>query len=52
MDAKKLAALFDNPNFVKSAPEDVVEEARSNLEARQDEAAKLQAALARLADLA
>jgi valyl-tRNA synthetase len=36
---------------VKSAPEDVVMEAQSNLEARQDEAAKMRAALDRLADL-
>jgi valyl-tRNA synthetase len=46
-----LKGRLDNPNFAKSAPEDVVMEARSNLEARQDEAAKINAALARLADL-
>ena len=53
--AKEIGGLkgrLNNPNFARSAPEDVVEEARSNLEARQDEAAKLQAALTRLADLA
>ncbi len=53
--AKEIGGLkgrLNNPNFAKSAPEDVVEEARSNLEAREDEAAKLQAALTRLADLA
>ncbi|WP_431301277.1 valine--tRNA ligase [Tabrizicola sp. BL-A-41-H6] len=52
--AKEIGGLkgrLNNPNFAKSAPEDVVEEARSNLEAREDEAAKLQAALTRLADL-
>jgi valyl-tRNA synthetase len=46
-----LRARLDNPNFVRSAPEDVVMEAQSNLEARQDEAAKIGEALARLADL-
>ncbi|NGM45611.1 valine--tRNA ligase [Rhodobacter sp. SGA-6-6] len=46
-----LKGRLDNPNFAKSAPEDVVEEAKSNLEAREEEAAKLRAALARLADL-
>ncbi|WP_374430244.1 valine--tRNA ligase [Tabrizicola sp.] len=51
---KEIAGLkgrLDNPNFVKSAPEDVVMEAQSNLEARQDEAAKMQEALKRLSDL-
>ena len=46
-----LKGRLDNPNFAKSAPEDVVAEAQSNLEARQEEAAKLREALARLADL-
>ncbi|MDM7930479.1 valine--tRNA ligase [Tabrizicola sp.] len=46
-----LKGRLDNPNFAKSAPEDVVNEAQSNLEARQDEAAKIKVALARLADL-
>ena len=46
-----LAGRLNNPNFVKSAPEDVIVEARANLAARQDEAAKLQSALTRLADL-
>jgi valyl-tRNA synthetase len=47
-----LKGRLDNPNFVKSAPEDVVIEAQSNLEARQDEADKIKAALSRLAELA
>jgi valyl-tRNA synthetase len=46
-----LKGRLDNPNFVKSAPEDVVMEAQGNLEARQDEAAKMQEALQRLSDL-
>jgi valyl-tRNA synthetase len=52
--AKEIGGLkgrLDNPNFVKSAPEDVVMEAQSNLEARQDEAAKIAEALRRLSDL-
>ncbi|WP_395539528.1 valine--tRNA ligase [Neotabrizicola sp. sgz301269] len=53
--AKEIGGLkgrLNNPNFAKSAPEDVVMEAQSNLEAREDEAAKIEAALKRLADLA
>ncbi|OYU40477.1 MAG: valine--tRNA ligase [Pseudorhodobacter sp. PARRP1] len=52
--AKEIGGLkgrLNNPNFAASAPEDVVMEARSNLEAREDEAAKLQTALKRLAEL-
>ena len=52
--AKEIGGLkgrLDNPNFVRSAPEDVVIEAQSNLEARQEEAAKVQEALKRLSDL-
>lgn len=46
-----LKGRLNNPAFVASAPEEVVEEARSNLEAREDEAAKLDAALKRLAEI-
>jgi valyl-tRNA synthetase len=46
-----LKGRIDNPNFVKSAPEDVIIEARANLEAREDEAAKVSAAIARLAEI-
>jgi valyl-tRNA synthetase len=52
--AKEIGGLkgrLNNPNFATSAPEDVVEEARGNLQAREDEAAKLTAALKRLAEL-
>lgn len=52
--AKEIGGLkgrLNNPNFVASAPEDVVDEARANLEAREDEAAQLQAALNRLAEI-
>ncbi len=52
--AKEIGGLngrLNNPAFVASAPEEVVDEARANLEARQDEAAKLQAALSRLAEI-
>jgi valyl-tRNA synthetase len=46
-----LRGRLDNPKFLESAPEDVVEEARANLRAREDEEAKLRAALERLAEL-
>ena len=46
-----LKGRLNNPNFAASAPEDVVAEARANLDAREEEAAKLTAALARLAEI-
>jgi valyl-tRNA synthetase len=46
-----LHGRLNNPNFTASAPEEVVEEARSNLALRQDEAAKLTAALQRLSSM-
>jgi valyl-tRNA synthetase len=46
-----LKGRINNPNFVASAPEDVVDEVRTNLEARMEEAAKLTAALTRLAEI-
>ncbi len=46
-----LKGRINNPNFVASAPEDVVEEVRTNLDAREEEAAKLTAALTRLAEI-
>ncbi|AWB48340.1 valine--tRNA ligase [Gemmobacter aquarius] len=52
--AKEIGGLkgrLNNPAFVASAPEEVVIEARGNLEAREDEAAKLNAALKRLAEI-
>ncbi|MYM54800.1 valine--tRNA ligase [Thalassovita mangrovi] len=52
--AKELGGLrgrLNNPKFVESAPEEVVEEARDNLAAREEEEEKLKAALARLAEL-
>jgi valyl-tRNA synthetase len=52
--AKEIGGLkgrLNNPNFVASAPEEVVDEAKANLEVREDEAAKLQAALKRLAEI-
>lgn len=52
--AKEIGGLkgrLNNPAFVASAPEEVVDEARGNLEAREDEAAKLHAALKRLAEI-
>ena len=52
--AKELGGLrgrLNNPKFVASAPEEVVEEARENLAAREEEEAKLKAALERLAEI-
>ncbi len=52
--AKEIGGLkgrLNNPNFAASAPEDVVDEAKANLALREDEAAKLQAALKRLAEI-
>ena len=46
-----LRGRLNNPKFVASAPEDVVEEARENLRAREEEEGKLRAALDRLAEL-
>jgi len=47
-----LNGRLNNPNFAASAPEEVVDEAQANLEARMDETAKLQAALLRLSEMA
>ncbi len=52
--AKELGGLrgrLNNPKFVTSAPDEVVAEAQENLAAREEEEAKLTAALARLAEL-
>ena len=46
-----LAGRLKNPAFVSSAPEEVVEEVRANLALREDEAAKLTAAMKRIADI-
>ena len=49
--AKELGGLrgrLNNPKFVESAPEDVVAEARENLSLREEEDAKLRAALTQL----
>ncbi|QFT96732.1 Valine--tRNA ligase [Roseovarius sp. THAF8] len=46
-----LRGRLGNPKFVESAPDEVVEEARENLAAREEEEAKLRAALDRLAEL-
>ncbi len=46
-----LKGRLNNPAFAASAPEEVVDEAKANLEAREDEAAKLAAAIKRLAEI-
>ena len=50
-DMGGLRGRLNNPKFVASAPEEVVEENRELLAAGEAEGAKLRAALARLADL-
>ena len=46
-----LRGRLANPKFVESAPEEIVDETRANLEQGEEEAAKIAAALARLAEL-
>ncbi|SEM93694.1 valyl-tRNA synthetase [Gemmobacter aquatilis] len=50
-EAAALRGRLANPKFIESAKEEVVDEARTNLEAREDEATKLRAALTRLAEI-
>ncbi|MCJ7871369.1 valine--tRNA ligase [Phaeobacter sp. J2-8] len=52
--AKELGGLrgrLKNPKFAQSAPEEVVEETRANLAAREEEEAKLKDALKRLSEI-
>ncbi|SFR45669.1 valyl-tRNA synthetase [Yoonia tamlensis] len=52
--AKELGGLrgrLNNPNFVASAPEEVVAEAKENLALREGEEAQIKAAIARLKEL-
>ncbi|MGI3168080.1 valine--tRNA ligase [Pseudooceanicola sp. C21-150M6] len=46
-----LEGRLKNPKFAESAPEEVVEETRANLSARQEEADQLKLALARMAEI-
>ena len=46
-----LRGRLNNPKFVASAPEEVVEEARGNLALREEEEAKLRAAFSQLTEL-
>ncbi|MCT8329661.1 valine--tRNA ligase [Albidovulum sediminis] len=50
-DMNGLRGRLSNPKFVDSAPEEVVEETREKLALGEEEAAKLKAALARLAEV-
>ena len=50
-EAGGLKGRLNNPKFIESAPEEVVEEARENLALREEEQAQLQAALARLEEI-
>jgi len=52
--AKELGGLrgrLNNPKFVTSAPDEVVEEAKANLAAREEEETRINEALARLAEI-
>ena len=52
--AKELGGLrgrLNNPKFVASAPDQVVEEARANLAEREEEEAQLKAAMDRLNEI-
>ena len=51
-DMAGLRGRLNNPKFVASAPADVVEETRETLALKEAEAAKLEAAMARLAEMA
>ncbi|MCE6958166.1 valine--tRNA ligase [Cereibacter sphaeroides] len=51
-DMAGLRGRLGNPSFVASAPEEVVDEARTRLEQGEEEAEKLGSALARLAEIA
>ncbi|WP_194096289.1 valine--tRNA ligase [Marivivens aquimaris] len=46
-----LRGRLNNPKFIASAPDEVVEEAKGNLALREEEEAQLKAALARLAEI-
>ena len=46
-----LKGRLNNPKFVASAPEEVIEEAKENMVLREEEEAQLNAALSRLAEL-
>ncbi len=50
-DLGGLRGRLNNPKFVESAPDDVVEETRDQLAQKEDEASKLRAAVDRLAAL-
>ncbi len=52
--AKEIGGLkgrMNNPKFIESAPDEIVDEARENLAAREEEASKIRAALERLASI-
>ncbi|MGB5837383.1 MAG: class I tRNA ligase family protein, partial [Albidovulum sp.] len=50
-DLNGLRGRLNNPKFVESAPDEIVEETRDKLALGEEEAAKLNAALKRLADI-
>jgi valyl-tRNA synthetase len=48
-EGEKLARKLENADFIRRAPEEVVEENRERLEAARQEVARLDAALRRIA---
>jgi valyl-tRNA synthetase len=50
-EIRGLSGRLSNPQFAANAPEEVVEEARENLAAREDERARVAEALSRLAEI-
>jgi len=50
-EAAGLRGRLSNPKFIENAAEEVIDEARENLAAREEEAAKVAAAVKRLAEL-
>ncbi len=50
-EASALRGRLDNPKFIANATDEVIDEARDNLAQREDEAAKIASAVARLAQL-
>ncbi len=50
-ELRGLRGRLDNPRFTENAPEEVVAETRANMSAREAEAARIEAALGRLAEM-
>ena len=51
-ETRGLRGRLSNPKFIESAPDEVVEETRDQLAQKDEESARLEAALAQLRELA